>query len=345
MAQPEMLSDLSDIEACCRFVRDIRRAALERGLNEDKKWMADYAATRLEGQALIWHAFKLDDATKSNWDSLHLAILEQARGAYASSPPAFRRRLGSNQSMSTTSSTRNARSRSGSQASAFLQGPDAPLVDSPASDASTAGASYTAIAGSRRSGSTSSHSSVPRSPYALPQLGRLLIRDYTGGVHYVGVSVSLYGLFKRTSEEHEALYVKVDRDSGKLYLQNSQSRGRTLGVSWDIEKNCTPHLGKGSKDRAYLVYLDHNGKSSGQGLGWALSGPSKDAIWSVYADNSVHPIWIDENGVKHELQVLVKAESFRKWHLDTISLVTDAEAFMKDHTDYMRSHFVFEPQM
>lgn len=41
--------------------------------------------------------------------------------------------------------------------------------------------------------------------------------------------------------------------------------------------------------------------------------------------------------VRHELQVLVKHESLRLWHLDTISLVTDADAFMKDHSDYMRS--------
>lgn len=341
--EPDILSDFNSVEDCCRFVRDVRSVALRRRLNQDKRWMAEYAGTRLEGKAMIWHELELDDATRSNWDKLQQAILERARGVYANSPPPFRSRLSSNQSVSTTSSARNARSRSGSQNSTFLQGPDAPLVDSPASDASPAGTSYSSMMGSRRTGSASSHSSAPRSSYPLPQSGRLLLRDYTGILHYVGVSVSLSGLFKRTSEEHEALYVKVDRDRGKLYLQNSQSRGRTLGITWDIEKDCTPHLGKGSKDRAYLVYLDHNHKSSGQG--WTLAGPSKDAIWRVYADNSVHPVWTDENGVNHELQVVVKAESFRMWHLDTISLVTDAEAFMKDHSDYIRSHLVLDPQV
>ncbi|KAG8894457.1 hypothetical protein FRC01_012947, partial [Tulasnella sp. 417] len=76
------------IDDCCRFVREVRRFALEEGRNEDKKWMADYAATRLEGEAFFWHAFELDDGTRSNWDKLQLAILERARGANPSSPPA-----------------------------------------------------------------------------------------------------------------------------------------------------------------------------------------------------------------------------------------------------------------
>ncbi|KAG8903963.1 hypothetical protein FRC01_008912, partial [Tulasnella sp. 417] len=139
----------------------------------------------------------------------------------------------------------------------------------------------------------------------------------------------LYGLFKRTSKEQEALYLDVDRDLKKMYLQTPRSWRRTLGITWDIDQNRTADLEKGSKDRAYLVYIDHNGKSSGQG--WGLAGPSKDSIWSLHADKSVHPIWIDENGVKHKLEVVVKTQSFRNWHQDAISLVADAEAFMKDH--------------
>ncbi|KAG8944830.1 hypothetical protein FRC00_010393, partial [Tulasnella sp. 408] len=243
----ETLSELNSIEDCCRFVEDIRRVALELGLYEDKKWMADYAATRLGGQALLWHALELNGGTRSNWDRLQLAIIERAQGADADSPAEFRRRLGSNQSILTTSSARTTWSQGGSLSSSFLHGPDAPLVDSPASDASHIGILYTSIANSSRTRSDSSQSSVPRGSYAAPELGKLLLKDYTGDIHYVGVSISLYGLFKRTSKENEALYLKVDRDLGKLYLQSPRSWSRTLGITWDIDQDRNPRLGKGSK--------------------------------------------------------------------------------------------------
>ncbi|KAG8965025.1 hypothetical protein FRC05_003500 [Tulasnella sp. 425] len=85
----DMLSDLNNKDHCCRFIRYIRRVALDKGKSNNKEWMAKYAETRLEDDAMFWH-IELDDDTRSNWDKLCRAILVRAGGANTNSPTAFR---------------------------------------------------------------------------------------------------------------------------------------------------------------------------------------------------------------------------------------------------------------
>lgn len=53
-----------------------------------------------------------------------------------------------------------------------------------------------------------------------------------------------------------------------------------------------------------------------------------------YSTSTVHLI------AKHELHILVKAESIM-WYSGTISLVTDPDAFVKDHSEYVRSVSIY----
>ncbi|KIO22237.1 hypothetical protein M407DRAFT_28250 [Tulasnella calospora MUT 4182] len=336
----KLLADLGSVEHCCEFIADVLRYALDMGLSDDKKWIADYAATRLRGSAMYWYTIELDKGSKSDWDKFQVALLKRA-GRLAAGETASTKRRGSN---ATTSSSRTRLSRSDSvstQNSSIFSSPDGTLYSSPASSSSYISASMIGLPGVSRTSSTSSYPRRVQSPASAqqPQFGKLLVKDYTGSTHYIGSSFNMSGICKRISERHEALYVTVDRRSRTLYLENCQSPYRTLGITWDISKDCTPHLNMGSKDRAYLVFLDQDGKPS---HGWR-SGPSRSAVWIVGADNHVRAFWRDENQKKHELHVLVKAESVM-WYSETISLVTDPDAFLKDHHDYVRSSIVFEPQ-
>ncbi|KAG8925605.1 hypothetical protein FRC01_009928 [Tulasnella sp. 417] len=123
------LSEFNSVENCNRFVADIRRVALEKGLYRDKQWVAQYAASRLKGQALLWHTLELDGGTRCNWDKLQVAILERAEGADATVPPALRHPLDSDRPVSPISSPRNAWSGSSHPGSSLsLPDPDAPLA-------------------------------------------------------------------------------------------------------------------------------------------------------------------------------------------------------------------------
>ncbi|KAG8941162.1 hypothetical protein FRC04_004686 [Tulasnella sp. 424] len=337
----KILSDLGNTDHCCEFVADILRYALRMGQSHDKEWVADYAATRLRGSAMRWYTLELDAASKSDWNKLQVAILRKS-DSLSPSETASSRRRGSN---ATTASSRTHLSRSDSvstQNSSVTFGSDAPLYGSPASSTSYISASKVALPSSSRASSTSSYWRHVRSASNAQQaqFGRLVIKDFTEGAHYIGSALNVSGICKRISERHEALYVQVDRQSRKLYLENCQSPYRTLGVTWDISEDSTPHLNMGSKDRAYLVFLDHDGKPSRHG--WRC-GPSRNAVWTVGTDNRVRAFWKDEKGAKHELHILVKAESIM-WYSGTISLVTDPDAFVKDHNEYVRSTIIFEPQ-
>lgn len=74
----KVLSDLGNMDHCYDFFADILRYALHMGQNDDKRWIAVYAATRLRGSAMRWYTLELDDASKSDWNKFQAAILRKA---------------------------------------------------------------------------------------------------------------------------------------------------------------------------------------------------------------------------------------------------------------------------
>ncbi|KAG8950650.1 hypothetical protein FRC04_007274 [Tulasnella sp. 424] len=61
-----------------QFITFIRRKALAVCRSRDKEWMADFAATQLNGEAFVWH-LDLDPAIQADWDKLQRALVERYR--------------------------------------------------------------------------------------------------------------------------------------------------------------------------------------------------------------------------------------------------------------------------
>ncbi|KIO32162.1 hypothetical protein M407DRAFT_18966 [Tulasnella calospora MUT 4182] len=63
-------------EECEEFLYKVRRAVVDKGRQDDEKWITSYAASCMSGPALRWHVL-LDVDTKSSWDALQRALITQ----------------------------------------------------------------------------------------------------------------------------------------------------------------------------------------------------------------------------------------------------------------------------
>ncbi|KAG8895753.1 hypothetical protein FRB99_000364, partial [Tulasnella sp. 403] len=61
---------------CEDFIQSVRKYAFSEGKLDDKAWTALFASTCFSGKALRWHV-ALDNNTKTNWDLLEAALLEE----------------------------------------------------------------------------------------------------------------------------------------------------------------------------------------------------------------------------------------------------------------------------
>lgn len=59
---------------CEAFIRAVRKAAFSQGKQRDAQWMADFAETCFEGEALRWHQ-TLSDEVQTDWKLLQPALL------------------------------------------------------------------------------------------------------------------------------------------------------------------------------------------------------------------------------------------------------------------------------
>lgn len=62
--------------ACDVFLRRVRKVAFEKGKHKDGDWMAGYASTCFEGEALKWYE-GLDEDVQNDWKQLRTALLER----------------------------------------------------------------------------------------------------------------------------------------------------------------------------------------------------------------------------------------------------------------------------
>ncbi|KAG8919376.1 hypothetical protein FRC01_001314 [Tulasnella sp. 417] len=61
---------------CDVFLRRVRKVAFEKGKHKDGDWMAGYASTCFEGEALRWYE-GLDEDVQDDWKQLRTALLER----------------------------------------------------------------------------------------------------------------------------------------------------------------------------------------------------------------------------------------------------------------------------
>ncbi|KAG8919377.1 hypothetical protein FRC01_001315, partial [Tulasnella sp. 417] len=61
---------------CDVFLRRVRKVAFEKGKHKDGDWMAGYASTCFEGEALKWYE-ELDEEIRDDWNQLRKALLER----------------------------------------------------------------------------------------------------------------------------------------------------------------------------------------------------------------------------------------------------------------------------
>lgn len=61
---------------CETFIEAMRNFAYRQSRQNDDKWMAEYAATKMSGKALRWH-IRLDSATRTSWKVLEVALIDE----------------------------------------------------------------------------------------------------------------------------------------------------------------------------------------------------------------------------------------------------------------------------
>lgn len=61
---------------CERFIRLVRRKAFQNGKLDDQVWMARYASTCFDGDALRWFV-DLDRGIQTDWELLSRALIRQ----------------------------------------------------------------------------------------------------------------------------------------------------------------------------------------------------------------------------------------------------------------------------
>ncbi|KAG8909597.1 hypothetical protein FRC01_006844 [Tulasnella sp. 417] len=320
-------------QTCCEFVRSVYAYAFKNDKYHDPKWIAAYAATRLTGNALVWHSSQPPNVT-DDWQRLKQALLDAFHPGGSTFTPGSSPGATSTFAPSSTGSTASPLSSNGPQSPPLLS-PDSSILLSPPSGS-------VRTKSSSRSLMMSSHVSLASESSLRMQSGQLLIEDNTGRRYYLRIRLGWRGGCKPTSDKSESLRVRdATRASRRFYLDNSSSHYAALGISWCIKRHHTPHLSKGSFDCADLVYLDNNGTSSSKDA----HGPSGDAIWTVRDDNSVQVLWHDNEKIEHELHAVMKPESSRWGSLVSparILLVKDPDAFIPQNPGYILSRFVFQ---
>lgn len=73
---PDIVFKGTDGNECEAFIVAIRDFAFATGREKDRHWMLYFAATRLRGKALRWHA-RLDSSIKEDWDLFVQALFDQ----------------------------------------------------------------------------------------------------------------------------------------------------------------------------------------------------------------------------------------------------------------------------
>lgn len=356
--EPDITFDGTDADKCCDLIHEIWTYAWKIGKQTDKRWIAEFAVTKFAKGVIAWYS-RLPIEVKYDWDQLHSALIE----AYGPpSPTDHTQSLIVPNVLRPTTPTPTQSTFSPLSAATLSTPSTATSSLMPITPHSTGGmlsppliyVESTEANGGRVSPEPPHHIPLPASPmrgfsclhggsgFNLTQQwqhGRLRVTNYTDRLHYVGLDLNTLGGCQTTSKKHEALCVKARLgDCRMLYLENSPPPHSTLGITWDMSKRHTPHLNRGSTDRANLVFMETDNTSSAR----VFRGRSKDAVWTIKPDNTVRVSWQDENQTEHELHVVVKAESMWSWP-GRISLVADVDAFMTRHHGYIRSNLVFEP--
>ncbi|KAG8965027.1 hypothetical protein FRC05_003502 [Tulasnella sp. 425] len=324
---------------CCEFIHSIRKYAWKHGRNNDLKWIAEYAETRLTDDALVWHS-RQPPHVRDDWRQLVSELLRAFYPGYSNDTenPLFT--PGSSPSSRTTFSPSTSTSPSSSDG---LRSPPSLTSSFPTLLTPPLGSQQTVSQSSNRLVSMSSHVSLASSSSQQIQRGQLLIMDNNDEKYFVKIKLNGRGGCMPTTDRSKSLLVKnATGRSRQLYLDNCSSDHATLGISWCIERGYTPHLSKGSLDCADLVYLRHNGTSSSR----TALGPSRDMVWTVKDDNSVQAFWRDSEQIEHELHAVMKPEvSFLKSLVSPprIVLVKDPDAFIPRNPGYIRSRLFFDP--
>lgn len=66
----------TDAKECQQFIRSVRKKGFQVGKQDDDRWLAHYAATCFDGEALWWYE-DLDRDTKNDWALLSRALREE----------------------------------------------------------------------------------------------------------------------------------------------------------------------------------------------------------------------------------------------------------------------------
>lgn len=63
-------------ESSGAFVQCVQRIGFQQGRSKDDEWLAEYAATCFEGDAIVWYA-ELEDEVRESWKKLRAALLRK----------------------------------------------------------------------------------------------------------------------------------------------------------------------------------------------------------------------------------------------------------------------------
>ena len=72
----DLFKGIGGAEECTEFIRSVRAHAFSQGKTRDDEWIADYAATRMTGPAVIWFE-GLEEETQTSWKLLRRVLLDE----------------------------------------------------------------------------------------------------------------------------------------------------------------------------------------------------------------------------------------------------------------------------
>ncbi|KAG8979857.1 hypothetical protein FRB90_007867 [Tulasnella sp. 427] len=190
---------------CSDFVRSIRQYAFNRGVYNDPQWIANYAATRLSNDALVWHILQPADV-RNDWDRLERALCETFYYRPAADGTSFT--PGSSPGATSSSSATflpamtGSSSSSGNALSPPILSPNASTpLSTPSEHQQTPSQSLRHL----RNMSQPSRISIGLESSSRPQCGQLQLVDDNGRRFYVKVGLNGRGGCVATADRSKAL--------------------------------------------------------------------------------------------------------------------------------------------
>ncbi|KAG8917659.1 hypothetical protein FRC01_002308, partial [Tulasnella sp. 417] len=293
---------------CDVFLRRVRKVAFEKGKHKDGDWMAGYASTCFEGEALMWYE-GLDEDVQDDWKRLRAALLERfPLVSEQSARPALEQP--SSYNPMNRIPTAPAAPQTGSlesQPTAWIHGTGPTFAPASHRTALKGPIPAPAAAPPPASSTPNTFNMLGTRPNA-PLRGRLaVISDSPETRGYVG-KLRIQGCYDVTASPDQALRVEyTPSENGqpvdfRLLDSLPETDFDRLGMVWHSRD---PRVAAQSAENSLSCAVRGLPSERKHSAGRSHVGPVGTTVWSLRQDGSVYPVWKTGDQNYHELQTVV----------------------------------------